>query len=316
MPNRPRYSIVAPVFNEAETLPEFHRRTSAMLDGLDGPAELVLVFDGSRDRSPEIGKELQAKDPRIKIVRFARNFGHQIAITAGIDYAEGDAVAIIDSDLQDPPEVIPELIAKWKEGYEVVFAQRAKREGETLFKLMTASMFYSLIDRLASIDIPRDTGDFRLIDRKVVLAMRRLREHHRFMRGLSVWVGFKQTGVQYVRHERFAGETQYPVRKMVKLATDAIISFSYVPLQMATTVGFAVSGLALVAIPVVAILRLFDSSFFFGQATTLISVLFLGGVQLIFLGILGEYLGRIYDEVKNRPLYLVAEAPPKPMGDE
>jgi len=314
--HRPRYSVVAPVFNEEETLPEFHRRLSAVLDGLDGPAEVVLVFDGSRDRSPEIGKELQARDPRLKLVKFSRNFGHQIAITAGMDYAEGDAVVIIDSDLQDPPEVIPELIAKWKEGYEVVYAQRAKRQGETFFKLITAAMFYRLIDRLASIDIPRDTGDFRLIDRKVVLALRRMREHHRFMRGLSVWVGFRQTGIRYVRHERYAGKTQYPLRKMVKFASDAITGFSYVPLQLATTLGFAVSGVALVAIPVVAVLRLFDSGFFYGQATTLISVLFLGGVQLIFLGILGEYLGRIYDEVKKRPLYIVTEAPPKPRVEQ
>ena len=317
MPNRrPRYSVVAPVFNEEETLPEFHRRLSAVLDSLDGPAELVLVFDGSRDRSPEVGQQLQVRDPRIKIIKFSRNFGHQIAITAGIDYAEGDAVVIIDSDLQDPPEVIPELIAKWKEGYEVVYAQRAKREGETFFKLVTASLFYRLIDRLSSIDIPRDTGDFRLIDRKVVLAMRRLREHHRFMRGLSVWVGYRQTGIRYVRRERYAGQTQYPLRRMMKFASDAVTGFSYVPLQLATTVGFAVSGLALVAIPIVAVLRLMGSDFFFGQATTLISVLFLGGVQLIFLGIIGEYLGRIYDEVKSRPLYIVAEAPPKPPAVE
>ena len=317
MPNRrPRYSVVAPVFNEEETLPEFHRRLSAVLDSLDGPAELVLVFDGSRDRSPEVGQQLQVRDPRLKIIKFSRNFGHQIAITAGIDYAEGDAVVIIDSDLQDPPEVIPELIAKWKEGYEVVYAQRAKREGETFFKLVTASLFYRLIDRLSSIDIPRDTGDFRLIDRKVVLAMRRLREHHRFMRGLSVWVGYRQTGIRYVRRERYAGQTQYPLRRMIKFASDAVTGFSYVPLQLATTVGFAVSGLALVAIPIVAVLRLMGSDFFFGQATTLISVLFLGGVQLIFLGIIGEYLGRIYDEVKSRPLYIVAEAPPKPPAVE
>lgn len=312
MTSRPRYSIVAPVFNEEDGLAEFYRRTAAVMDQLDGECELVLVFDGSRDRSPEIGRELRARDPRLKIIEFARNFGHQIAITAGIDYAEGDAVIIIDSDLQDPPEVIPELVAKWKEGYEVIYAQRRSRAGETFFKLITAKLFYQLIDRMASIDIPRDTGDFRLIDRKVVLVMRRLREHHRFMRGLSVWVGFKQTGVLYDRHERFAGRTQYPLRKMIKFASDAITGFSYVPLQLATTAGFWISGLALVGIVVVAVLRLFDSDFFFGQATTLISVLFLGGVQLIFLGIIGEYLGRIYDEVKNRPLYVVREAPPKP----
>jgi len=313
--SRPKYSIVAPVFNEEEGLSEFHRRTAAVMDQLDGPCELVLVFDGSRDRSPEIGRELRAKDPRVKIVDFARNFGHQIAITAGVDYAEGDAVVIIDSDLQDPPEVIFDLVAKWKEGYEVVYAQRRSREGETWFKLFTASLFYRLIGSVSSISIPRDTGDFRLIDRKVVLVMRQLREHHRFMRGLSVWVGFKQTGVLYDRHERFAGVTQYPLRKMVKFASDAITGFSYVPLQLATTLGFWVSGIALLTIPIIAVLRLLDNtdqSFFYGQATTIILVLFLGGVQLIFLGILGEYLGRIYDEVKKRPLYVVREAPPKP----
>jgi len=310
--SRPRYSIVAPVFNEEEGLAEFHRRMSAVLDALEGPSELILVLDGSRDRSPEIARHLRDQDPRLKLVQFSRNFGHQIAITAGTDYAEGDAVVIIDSDLQDPPEVIPELVAKWREGYDVVYAQRAKRKGETWFKLFTATFFYRVIRRLASIDIPQDTGDFRLIDRKVVMALRQLGEHHRFMRGLSAWVGFRQTGIRYIRHERYAGTTQYPLRRMIKFATDAITGFSYVPLQLATTLGFWVSGIALLAIPIVAVLRLMGSDFFFGQATTLIAVLFLGGVQLIFLGIIGEYLGRIYDEVKDRPLYLTVEAPPKP----
>lgn len=309
---RPHYSIVAPVFNEEETLPEFYRRMSAVMDGLDGPSELVLVFDGSRDRSPEIGRELRAHDPRVKIVCFSRNFGHQIAITAGIDYAEGDAVVIIDSDLQDPPEVIPQLVAKWKEGYELVYAQREKREGETWFKLFTAALAYRLIRRLASIEIPPDTGDFRLIDRKVVLALRQVREHHRYMRGLSVWVGYKHAGIKYDRRERFAGATQYPFRKMLKFLFDAITGFSYAPLQVATTLGFWVSGVALIAIPILAVLRLMRSDFLFGEATVLIAVLFLGGVQLIFLGIIGEYLGRIYDEVRGRPLYLTSEAPPKP----
>jgi len=314
---RPRYSIIAPVFNEEETLPEFYRRTLAVMDQLDGSAELILVFDGSLDRSPEIGRELCAQDPRVKIINFSRNFGHQIAISAGIDYAGGDAVIIIDADLQDPPEVIHTLVAKWKEGFEVVFAQRAQRRGETFFKLVTAAFFYRLIRRLASIEIPSDTGDFRLIDRQVVLALRHVREHHRFMRGLSVWVGFKQTGVKYERHERYAGATQYPFKKMLKFATDAITGFSYVPLQLATTIGLWISGLALLAIPVVAVLRVeFGREFFGGQATTLISVLFLGGVQLIFLGIIGEYLGRIYDEVKNRPLYIVTEAPPRPQAED
>ncbi len=311
--SRPRYSVVAPVFNEEETLPEFYRRMKAVLDRLDGPAELVLINDGSRDRTLDLMHQLRDQDPRVRIISFSRNFGHQIAITAGIDFAEGDAVVIIDSDLQDPPEVIEQLVAKWAEGYEVVYAQREKRQGETAFKLLTAAFFYRLIRQLASIDIPPDTGDFRLIDRKAVLALRQVREHHRFMRGLSVWVGFKQTGVCYVRQERYAGSTKYPLRKMIKFAADAITSFSYLPLQMATTLGFWVSAAALVAIPVVALLRTFlGRTFFEGQASTLISVLFLGGVQLISLGILGEYLGRIYDEVKRRPLYLTREAPPPP----
>jgi glycosyltransferase involved in cell wall biosynthesis len=309
---RPTYSIIAPVFNEEETLPEFYRRTRPILDGLDGPAELILVNDGSRDRSLDLMHQIREQDARVKIINFSRNFGHQVAITAGIDYAEGEAVAIIDSDLQDPPEVILELVAKWKEGYRVVYAQREQRKGETFFKLLTAAFFYRLIRLLASIDIPPDTGDFRLIDRQVVLALRQLHEHHRFMRGLAVWVGFKQTGVQYVRQERFAGSTKYPLRKMVRFAADAITSFSYLPLQAATTLGFWVSGVALVAIPVVAVLRLMGNNAFHGQASTLIAVLFLGGVQLISLGILGEYLGRIYDEVKHRPLYLTTEAPPRP----
>jgi dolichol-phosphate mannosyltransferase len=316
MSNRPKYSIVAPVFNEEETLPVFHQRLSAVMDQLDGPSEMVLVFDGSRDKSPEVGRRLAAQDPRLKLVHFSRNFGHQIAITAGIDYAEGDAVVIIDSDLQDPPEVILDLIAKWKEGYQVVYAQRRKRAGETFFKLFTAAAFYRTIRQLSSIDIPQDTGDFRLIDRRVVVTLRTMREHHRFMRGLSVWVGYRQTGVLYDRHERFAGETQYPLRKMVKFASDAITSFSYVPLQWATTLGLWAAGIALVSIPIIAVLRWIGSEFFFGQASTLIAVLFFGGVQLIFLGILGEYLGRIYDEVKKRPLYIVAEAPPKPPAGE
>jgi glycosyltransferase involved in cell wall biosynthesis len=312
----PRYSIVAPVFNEEAALPEFYRRAAAVLDQLDGPGELILVFDGSRDRSPAIGDELAASDPRVQLIKFSRNFGHQVAITAGLDYAEGDAVVIIDSDLQDPPEEILRLVEKWKEGYEVVYAQRAQRQGETFFKLFTANLFYWLIRRLASIDIPPNTGDFRLLDRKAVLAMRRLREHNRFMRGLAVWVGFRQAGIQYVRRERSTGETQYPLRKMVRLALDAI-TFSFIPLQLATTLGFWVSGLALLAIPVVALLRWLGADVFFrGQATTLIAVLFLGGVQLIFLGVLGEYLGRIYDEVKHRPLYLTRQAPAREKATE
>jgi len=305
--SRPTFSIVAPVYNEEATLPEFYRRTTAVAGGLDGTFELILIDDGSADRSLAVAKDIAARDQRVKVIGFSRNFGHQIAITAGIDYAEGEAVIIIDSDLQDPPEVIPGLVAAWRNGFDIVYATRSERRGETWFKLATARLFYWLINRVTSLRIPSDTGDFRLLDRRVVLALRQAREQHRFMRGLAVWVGFRQIGVKYVRHERFAGATKYPLRRMLRLSTDAITSFSYVPLQLATTLGFWVSGVALVAIPVVAVLRLRGNNFFGGQATTLISVLFLGGVQLIFLGVIGEYLGRIYDEVKRRPLYIVGE---------
>jgi len=306
--NRPTLSVVAPVFNEEAILHELYRRLSAVLDGAGLDWELVLVNDGSRDRSLEIMRELNAGDPRVKVVSFARNFGHQVAITAGADYAQGEAVCIIDADLQDPPEVILDLLAKWREGYEVIYAVRSEREGETWFKEFTAKAFYRVIYRITDINIPMDTGDFRLMDRKVVEALRTMREKHRFMRGMSVWVGFKQVGVEYVRAERYAGETKYPLKKMLKFALDGITSFSYFPLQLATYVGFIAAALAILGILVTVILRLTGSHAFFGQATTLVAVLFLGGVQLISLGIIGEYLGRIYDEVKGRPLYIVGEA--------
>jgi dolichol-phosphate mannosyltransferase len=273
------------------------------------PWELVLINDGSRDRTAEVMRELHAADPRIKVVDFARNFGHQIAVTAGMDYAQGDAVVIIDADLQDPPEVILEMIDRWKEGYEVVYAVRTERKGETWFKEFTAKLFYRIIYRITDVDIPLDTGDFRLMDRKVVGAMNQMRERNRFIRGMTSWVGFRQTGVYYVREERYAGETHYPFRKMFKFALDAITGFSYAPLQMATYLGFIIAGLSAVAALLVVFARLFmGTNPFYGQATTLVAVLFLGGVQLITLGIIGEYLGRIYDEVKGRPLYLVREA--------
>ena len=238
--DRPTLSVVAPVFNEEAILPELYRRLSQVLDGAGLSWELVLINDGSRDRSPQIMRELHDQDPRVKVVDFARNFGHQIAITAGADYAQGDAVVIIDADLQDPPEVILDLLAKWKEGYEVVYAVRGERKGETWFKEFTAKAFYRIIYQITDINIPMDTGDFRLMDRKVVDALKQMREHHRFMRGMSVWVGFRQTGVQYVRAERYAGETKYPLKKMVKFALDGITSFSYLPLQLAMYIGFIV----------------------------------------------------------------------------
>ncbi|MFO7168888.1 MAG: glycosyltransferase family 2 protein [Chloroflexota bacterium] len=306
--DRPTFSIVAPVYNEEALIAEFCRRVVAALEPLGEPFEVILVNDGSRDRSPEIMREIHARDPRIKVLNFSRNFGHQIAITAGTDYARGQAVVVIDSDLQDPPEVIPEMIARWREGYQLIYGVRSEREGETAFKLATASLFYRLIRKITNVDIPLDTGDFRLMDRKVVDALKSMREHHRFMRGLSVWVGFRQTGVEYKRDARKAGETKYPLRKMLKFAMDGITAFSYLPLQLATYFGFTIAGLSVLGIIAVILLRVITGSELAGQATTLVAVLFIGGVQLIFLGIIGEYLGRIYDEVKRRPLYIVAEA--------
>ncbi len=303
------YSIVVPIYNEKENIPELHRRVSDVMGQAGKPWELVLVDDGSTDGSTDMIRELAKQDKHVRPVIFARNFGHQIAITAGWDYARGDAVVIIDADLQDPPELILEMAEKWKEGYEVVYAVRAEREGESWFKLWTASLFYRIIYRITDVEIPLDTGDFRLMDRKVVDVLKSMRERHRFPRGMSAWVGFKQIGVDYKRAARVAGETKYPFRKMFRLALNAVTGFSYFPLQVATYIGFFSAGIAAIAIPIVVYMRITGSQAFFGQATTLIAVLFLGGVQLISLGILGEYIGRLYDEAKGRPLYIVREAP-------
>jgi len=303
------YSIIAPIYNEKENLPVLHRRITEVLNSTGEPWELILVDDGSTDGSTDIIRELAQKDEHVRPVIFARNFGHQIAITAGWDYARGDAVIIIDADLQDPPELILEMAKKWKEGNEVVFAVRTEREGESWFKLWTASLFYRIIYRITDVKIPLDTGDFRLMDRKVVNVLKQMRERHRFPRGMSAWVGFKQVGVEYKRAARVAGETKYPFRKMFRLAINAVTGFSYFPLQVATYFGFGSASIAILAIPVVIYLRVTGSQAFFGQASTLIAVLFLGGVQLISLGVLGEYIGRLYDEAKGRPLYIVREAP-------
>lgn len=307
----PTFTIIAPVFNERESLPLLFQRVSGVMDTTAEPWELILIDDGSTDGSTEMIRELAQKDERVRPVIFARNFGHQIAVTAGLDYSRGQAVVIIDADLQDPPEVILELIQKWREGNEVVYAVRAEREGETWFKTFTASLFYRLIYRITDVKIPLDTGDFRLLDRKVVDVMNSMREKYRFLRGMSSWVGFRQTGVPYRRAARYAGTTKYPFKKMLKLAITAVTGFSYFPLQVATFLGFISAGISILAIPLVIILRLVGEASFTGQATTLIAVLFLGGIQLISLGILGEYIGRIYDEVKGRPLYIVREAPEK-----
>lgn len=312
---KPTFSVIAPIFNEAESMPELYRRVSEVMDSTGEPWELILIDDGSSDDSTRLMQELAKQDARVRPVIFARNFGHQIAVTAGLDYARGDAVVIIDSDLQDPPEVIPDLIAKWREGYEVVYAVRAEREGESWFKLWTASLFYRMIYRITDVKIPLDTGDFRLMDRKVVNVMKRMRERDRFLRGMSAWVGFKQVGVPYKRAARFAGSTKYPFKKMFRLAMNAITGFSYFPLQLATYIGFIAAGLSILLIPVVILIRLLTRIELTGQATTLVAVLFLGGVQLISLGILGEYLGRVYDEVRGRPLYVVSQGPEDEFAD-
>lgn len=295
---RPKYSIIAPFLNEESVLPEFYKRICRIIDNLKETSEIIFIDDGSVDNSLKIVNLLSKKDPRVKILSLSRNFGHQIAITAGIDHAEGDAVVIIDADLQDPPELIPELITSWKNGNEVVFAVRNSRQGEGWFKLFAASLFYRFIRLIVSINIPIDTGDFRLIDRKVILALRMLPEHNRFMRGLSMWVGFKSVGVNYTRHERYAGKTKYPFQKMIKFAIDAIVGFSYTPLQFTFYIGFTMLFLS-------TLLFLVKITSLFSIDTQIIVILFIGSIQLIAFGVQGEYLGRIYDEVRNRPLYIV-----------
>ena len=308
--SKPIYSIIAPIFNESGNIQELYRRIRDVLDSTGESWEIILIDDGSTDDSADLIRQYAAQDARVKPVIFARNFGHQIAVTAGLDYSQGKAVVIIDSDLQDPPEVILDLISKWKEGYQVVYAVRAEREGESWFKLFTASLFYRLISSITEVKIPLDAGDFRLLDRKVVNVLNQMRERHRFLRGLSTWVGFRQTGVPYRRVARQVGETKYPFRKMFRLAINAVTSFSYFPLQLATYIGFVAAGLSILSIPVVIAIRLWGTATpLLGQATTLIAVLFLGGAQLISLGILGEYIGRLYDEAKGRPLYIILEAP-------
>lgn len=307
MSTRPTYTIIAPVYNEEPVINELYRRVKTVMDGVGEPWEMVIIEDGSVDRSLELALAIREQDPRVRIVSFTRNFGHQIAVTAGLDYAQGDAVIIIDSDLQDPPELIPQMIEKWKQGYHVVYAVRAERRGESWFKLFTARLFYRMIYRITDVNIPLDTGDFRLLDRAAVDALKRMREHRRFIRGMSSWIGLKQTGVHYVREERYAGVTKYPLKKMIRFAMDAITGFSYFPLQVAIYLSLVLALIALLAIPVVALLRLAGQHVMEGQATTLIVLLLMSSFQLFFMFLLGQYVSRIYDEVRDRPLYLVAK---------
>lgn len=306
---KPTISIVVPVYNEEEVLNELYSRICQVMDQGDDNWELVLVNDGSVDRSAGVMRELHNRDPRVKGISFSRNFGFQEAVTAGLYHALGEAVVLTDADLQDPPSMIPKMIDKWREGYDVVYGVRTEREGETWFKKVTAKVFYRTIHRITSVNIPLDTGDFRLMDRRVINAILRMPERNRFLRGMVPWVGFNQVGIPYERQARYAGESKFKsMRQMLPFALDAITSFSYFPLQVSTYLGFISAAISLIAILVVILLRLFGQrQELTGQATTLVAVLFLGGVQLISLGIIGEYLGRIYDEVKGRPLYLVEE---------
>ncbi len=311
-----RYSIVVPVFNEELVVEESYKRLKQVMDTTNEPYELIFVNDGSRDKTPEIVAQICENDKNVRLINFSRNFGHQTAITAGMDNSSGQAVVVIDADLQDPPEVILEMIEKWKEGYDVVYGQRLKRKGETFFKKVTAKMFYRLLSSMTSVDIPVDTGDFRLIDRKVCDVMSSLTEQNRYVRGLVSWVGFRQTAVTYVRDERFAGETKYPLKKMLKFAMDGITTFSYKPLKLSTYVGFLVAGASFIYLLVVICLRLFTDTTVTGWASTLAVSLIFNGVILMMLGIIGEYIGRIYDEAKGRPLYIIREKLGFDKGDD
>jgi polyisoprenyl-phosphate glycosyltransferase len=300
-------SIVVPVFNESEVINAFYDRVKRVLISLDSFSyEIIFMDDGSKDDSHKKLVDLANLDSRVKVIKFSRNFGHQIAITAGLDFAKGDAIVIIDSDLQDPPEIIPKFIEKWKEGYDVVYGVREKREGEKKFKVFTATLFYRLLKRCTNVDIPMDVGDFRLLNRRVAEQVKMLREKDRFVRGLVSWVGFKQTGVYYQRDKRYAGETKYPLRKMLQFALDGITGFSAAPLKLASWLGYIVSLLAFIYACSVFVQKALGITIQ-GWATMMVGMLFLGGVQLICLGIMGEYLGRIFNEIKKRPMYIIED---------
>jgi polyisoprenyl-phosphate glycosyltransferase len=295
-------SVVAPVYNEDATIDEFYARVCAALDGL--PFELVLVDDGSTDGTPMKLETMATNDPRVRVVYLSRNFGHQTALTAGLDHACGNAVVMLDADLQDPPEVITTMLDHWRAGCDVVYAVREQRDGESRFKLTTARWFYRLFDKLAQVELQQNSGDFRLLDRRPLDALLSMRERNRFLRGMTVWVGYTQAAVPYHRDSRYAGETKYTLPRMLRFSLDAISSFSHRPLQLATLLGFMISTLAFIAIPVVVVLRILGS-YLPGFSAVTILILLLGGIELIAIGIIGEYVGRIYDEVKGRPLYLV-----------
>jgi polyisoprenyl-phosphate glycosyltransferase len=308
MPEKILCSVVVPVYNEEEVVAESCKRLKKVMDEMNIVYEIIFVNDGSRDKTAFILRKICDEDKNIKLLDFSRNFGHQIAITAGMDYSQGDSIVVIDGDLQDPPEVIPLMIEKWKEGFDVVYGKRAERKGDTFFKKFTAAVFYRFLKKMTDVDIPVDTGDFRLIDRKVCEALKLVNEKNRYIRGIISWLGFKQTGVEFVRDKRFAGETKYPLKKMIKFAFDAVTSFSYKPLKLASYVGVMLSVCSFAYLVVVICQKLFTNSTTPGWASTLAVSLFFNGIVLLMLGIIGEYIGRIYDEAKGRPLYIVREA--------
>ena len=308
MSTRPRFSVVVPLFNEEDNIAALCERLRTVMEQTGANWELLAVNDGSSDRTQALLEAEAARDGRIRVLCLARNFGHQIAVTAGLDHAAGEAVILIDGDLQDPPELILEMIERWQAGHEVVYAIRSEREGESRFKKLTALVFYRLIYRITDVDIPLDTGDFRLMDRKVVDALNAMREHNRFIRGMTSWVGFRQTGVRYVRQARHAGETKYPLRKMLRFALDAITGFSWFPLQIMIYFSLLLGVLSVIAVPVISLLRVaLGPGFLGGQVTTIVMLLLLGAFQLFFLFVMGQYVARIFDEVRQRPLYLVAQ---------
>lgn len=300
-------SVVVPLYNEEQVVYESYTRLKAVMESLNESYEMIFINDGSHDATPIILRRICETDPTVHFIDFSRNFGHQTAISAGMDYSSGDAVVVIDADLQDPPEVIPELIAKWREGFDVVYGKRAERKGETLFKRVTSAVFYRLLKNLSDVDIPVDTGDFRLIDRKVCDALKLVKERNRYVRGIISWLGFRQTGVEYVRDKRFAGETKYPLHKMLRFAFDGITSFSIKPLKLSSYVGGWISVTGFSYLLVVLFLKLFTNHTVAGWASVMAVSLFFNGVVLMMLGIIGEYIGRIYDEAKGRPLYIVRE---------
>lgn len=305
---RPTYSFVIPALDEEEGLPELHRRLSAVAESLDGPAEFVLVDDDSRDGTAEAAEALRSRDPRLKLVTLSRNFGHQIAISAGLDFASGDAIVIMDADLQDPPEVVPEMAERWREGNDVVYAVRRRREGETRFKRASASLYYRVMKRLTAVEVPIDAGDFRLIDRRVAEIVSNMPEPDRFLRGMFAWVGFEQTAVLYERAARVRGESKYSFAKTVRFAADGLLSFSTVPLKLTLAVGFALAALALAAGVGAILLELFGAFTTPGWALLVVALSFFSGLQLVVLGTIGLYVGRIYSQGKQRPLYLVDSA--------